>query len=130
MEVDAIVRVPGARGVRLYATECNVCGTVFGIENRLDDSLRENGRLFYCPNGHGLRYKETEATRLKKQLDEEKRKLANAQFELMAAEKKMKRIENRIKNGICPCCNRQFVQLTRHMKSKHPEYAEEQNAND
>ena len=30
----------------------------------------------------------------------------------------------RIKNGICPCCNRTFKQLAAHMKNKHPEYVE------
>jgi hypothetical protein len=24
--------------------------------------------------------------------------------------------------GVCPCCNRTFQQLARHMKAKHPGY--------
>jgi hypothetical protein len=27
--------------------------------------------------------------------------------------------------GVCPCCNRTFEQLARHMKSKHPKYEEQ-----
>lgn len=121
MEVDRIIHVPTTR-VNLYVSECCACGTVFGVDNRLDDMRRDDGKNIYCPNGHGQSYRETEASRLKKQLEEEQAKLANAQFELMTLEKKLKRTENRIKNGVCPCCYRQFVQLTRHMKTKHPDF--------
>lgn len=31
----------------------------------------------------------------------------------------------RVANGVCPCCNRTFKQLARHMKSKHPEFVKE-----
>ena len=58
-------------------------------------------------------------------MSEEKSKHANTQLELIASNKKIKRIEKRVANGVCPCCHRQFVQLTRHMKNKHPEYLEE-----
>jgi hypothetical protein len=27
--------------------------------------------------------------------------------------------------GVCPCCNRHFRELERHMASKHPKYASE-----
>lgn len=123
MEIDRIVHVPTTR-FNLYVSECCVCGTPFGIEDRLDDMRRNDGKFIYCPNGHRQSYRESESERLKKQLKEEQAKLANAQFELMAVEKKLKRTEKRIKNGVCPCCHRQFVQLTRHMKTKHPGFAE------
>ena len=32
------------------------------------------------------------------------------------------RIKNRIANGVCPCCNRSFKDLHRHMQNKHPDY--------
>lgn len=28
----------------------------------------------------------------------------------------------RIRNGVCPCCNRSFKDVHRHMKSQHPEF--------
>lgn len=40
----------------------------------------------------------------------------------LAAERELKKIQTRVKGGVCPCCNRSFVQLTRHMKTKHPDY--------
>lgn len=32
------------------------------------------------------------------------------------------RIKNRIANGVCPCCQRTFKNLARHMKGQHPNY--------
>lgn len=29
----------------------------------------------------------------------------------------------RVKGGVCPCCNRTFIALQQHMKSKHPGFA-------
>lgn len=31
--------------------------------------------------------------------------------------------KNRIGKGVCPCCNRTFVELARHIATKHPDYA-------
>jgi hypothetical protein len=117
--------------VSFEPVECYSCGVVFGIPYQLNINFRENKMTFYCPNGHGQAYVKSTADKLKDQLEEEKKKLANAQFELMAAkqrteeaEKSKMRLQKRIKNGACPCCHRQFIQLSRHMKTKHPDYAE------
>ena len=32
-----------------------------------------------------------------------------------------RRIEKRIHAGVCPCCNRSFPNLQRHMAAKHPD---------
>ncbi len=32
------------------------------------------------------------------------------------------RIKNRIANGVCPCCQRSFKDLHRHMQNKHPNF--------
>jgi hypothetical protein len=29
---------------------------------------------------------------------------------------------NRAKAGLCPCCNRHFTNVERHVKSKHPDF--------
>lgn len=34
-------------------------------------------------------------------------------------------IKKRVGNGVCPCCNRTFENLSRHMSCKHPEYKTE-----
>lgn len=32
------------------------------------------------------------------------------------------RLKNRAAHGVCPCCNRTFQQLARHMSAKHPDF--------
>lgn len=34
------------------------------------------------------------------------------------------KVKNRVSKGVCPCCNRYFKNLHRHMENKHPDYAE------
>lgn len=102
--------------------ECGECGVLFWVTENFYRERRNRNLGWHCPNGHSRIFRENDVDILKRQLDKEKSKLAKAQFELMAAEKKIKRIEKRVKSGTCPCCNRQFVQLARHMKTKHPDY--------
>lgn len=33
-----------------------------------------------------------------------------------------KRLSNRVKNGVCPCCTRSFHNLREHMKTQHPDF--------
>jgi hypothetical protein len=33
------------------------------------------------------------------------------------------RIKNRVKNGVCICCNRSFSDLHQHMLTKHPDFS-------
>lgn len=40
-----------------------------------------------------------------------------------AAENERDRLKLRSKNGCCPCCKRNFQNLQRHMRTKHPEFA-------
>lgn len=115
--------------ITLATEECCSCGVIFGMPVELANRRRNDAEWFYCPNGHRQHYSKSEADRLREQLQAEQKKLANAQFEIIAAkqrteavEREKKRLQKRIKNGACPCCHRQFSQLSRHMKSKHPEY--------
>lgn len=32
------------------------------------------------------------------------------------------KLKRRVSNGVCPCCNRSFADLHRHMTEKHPDY--------
>jgi hypothetical protein len=103
--------------------ECGECGVMFWVTNSFYQERRKRNIGWTCPNGHNRIFKESDVDILKRQIKEEQSKLASAQFELMVASKKIKRIEKRVKNGSCPCCKRSFVQLERHMKTKHPDYA-------
>lgn len=112
---------------------CVECGVEFAspvIAKRLDD-----GKTFYCPNGHSQSYTETESSKLKRLLESERVKLAQAvrdkewaqaeartaRTQETKAKNKLKKVVTRVNAGVCPHCNRTFQQLARHMQSKHPE---------
>lgn len=111
--------------------ECIDCGVLFGVTQSYQKERREDHKGFHCPNGHSQHYPGlTPAEKLAKQLDAEKARVQFWQQEadrkataLKEAQAEAKRVAARAKNGVCPCCNRSFVQLQRHMTTKHPEYA-------
>jgi type 1 glutamine amidotransferase len=111
----------------LEVTECT-CGVIFAIPARLLQQRREDGQTFYCPHGHRLSYKMSEVTRLRTQLDAarsiaaaERERRTSAERSASAARDQVTRIKKRIANGVCPCCQRTFVNVARHMASQHPE---------
>jgi hypothetical protein len=72
---------------------------------------------------------ENEKERLKKELaavlrerDFERERAATNYAAREKAERKLRKIERKVSGGVCPCCNRTFVALARHMKTKHPEF--------
>lgn len=82
----------------------------------------------YCKTGWGFAGN-SDNEKLKREIEAEKARtqaaLARANDAIAALalrEKELKRHKARIKNGVCPCCQRSFVALARHMKAKHPEY--------
>lgn len=118
--------------------ECARCGVSFGITKRYDDERREARATFYCPNGHTLSFSgKSETEKLREQLDAEKTRAEfwrnerdrNAQRadaadrRAAAARGQVTKLKNRAAAGVCPCCNRSFVQLERHMSTKHPGFA-------
>jgi hypothetical protein len=117
----------------LETTTCPDCGMQFAVGPHWLNQRRGDKQTFYCPNGHTQSFRESEADRLRKQLELSARELvakesalqtqrtraADAECERDRAEKKLARV----KNGVCPCCKRSFVALQRHMKTKHPGFA-------
>jgi hypothetical protein len=119
--------------VTLTKMECGECGIVFAIPSSKYRRCNDQGEDWYCPNGHCRIFCESENQKLQKQLTAERdrvirEKCAREQAETLANELeadkrklhgKLSRIHKRIRNGVCPCCNRHFDNLERHMKSKH-----------
>jgi hypothetical protein len=115
-----------------YTTEsCCSCGVVFALTAEFQRARMSDKARFYCPNGHSqsyigksdreLAYEANQARhkaemRLQAEVDQRKA----AARELNAKERELKRLRQRAKGGACPCCNRTFVQLSRHIKSQHP----------
>lgn len=114
------------------------CGTVHAVPRELadhakrqrDEGVKQDG--IYCPLGHSWIFSgEGKVARLERKLREREDQLTAeiaarraAEDQLAAAERERKRIAKRTSGGVCPCCNRSFVQLARHMKSQHPEHGQ------
>lgn len=110
----------------LLTETCFKCGVLFAMTEDFQENLRRNRNTFYCPNGHGQVYTgKTDAQKLK---DAEARETAlNDQlFAAVADAEKTRgdliRARIRIANGVCPCCNRSFENVRRHIATKHPDY--------
>jgi len=106
---------------------------------------RDEGEKYwvYCPLGHTYAPAgESKAEQLEKQLARERashdqtaaalrqqRDLRkSAEYRERAQKAAKTRIKNRVKNGVCPCCNRTFQNLLQHMKNQHPEWASDEAA--
>lgn len=122
---------------------CYTCRMEFGMTDSFFDSmnrLKEKG-MFYCPAGHGQHYVTGESAldkmrrerdraiqeqaRLHERIREETERKEALQRKNIATRGVVTRIKNRISNGVCPCCNRTFINLHNHMKTKHPDYKKE-----
>lgn len=124
--------------VELTAINCGECGGTYAINERYRKQKEQKGGGWNCPYcdcSWGY-FGKTEAQRLKEQLEAERRgkELAQKQAErererTAAANRRARaqkaaktRVINRVKNGVCPCCNRHFANLHRHMQSQHPDF--------
>jgi DNA repair exonuclease SbcCD ATPase subunit len=125
--------------VRLKAVPhgCPVCGVQFAIPEDLLRRAQDREILrIYCPNGHTMNWDMSEADRLREQIkqlemakdrvEREKRWAEqgrdHAQRSANAHKGHVTRLKRRVMNGVCPCCNRSFENLARHMRSKHPDF--------
>lgn len=110
-----------------YVTEtCCNCGMSFAMTAEFQRRKLKNRTSFYCPAGHRQHYiGRTEEQKLRDQLDEERRRKAAIQGERDAIAKTYRRIRDRVKNGVCPCCNRSFSNLREHIRKQHPEFGDD-----
>jgi hypothetical protein len=108
------------------------CGFLFMVPKPFDDRKRQTGADFWCPScGSKLHYGETENAALKRQVKfwedsyhAERVERAAADQERRRLKGQMTKLKKRVSNGVCPCCNRSFANLRRHMATKHPGYPE------
>ena len=106
---------------------CANCGIAFAMPSLFVDKRREHHNTFYCPNGHTQYFPaETDAERYKRELDAERERHTRTLNRLNTAERAQRKAEKKLKRvhrGVCPCCNRTFENLARHIATKHPEHA-------
>lgn len=125
----------------LFTEDCCACGVLFAMPTDLKNRRLADKKNFWCPNGHAMSYEgETDAqkakkareelARVQKQLEYAQSSAAYTQKQLEETRKErtvlkgqLTRTKKRISNGVCPCCNRTFADLYRHMENKHPDYA-------
>src|SRR5262245_3533025 len=106
------------------------CGIEHAIPSALDRTARETGRTVFCPLGHQWTRKESELAqerRRRQRLQQDNARLAEERAALeqraRTAEAALGRHKRRSAAGLCPCCNRSFVNMARHMKTKHPDFS-------
>lgn len=117
---------------------CWNCGITYAIPKRFRQERSENGGDWHCPNGHRSVFKESEVTSLNRKLNQEisshdrtRTRLTSSIRETNDAERRVSaqkgvatKLRKRAASGVCPCCTRSFVNLKRHMDTKHPGYAD------
>lgn len=112
-----------------------------GVQHAVPESLRneqkrqhdagENPRGIYCPLGHShVPAGKSECDQLKERLarqiarhDQTQSRLRDTQASLSATRGVVTRFKNRVGHGVCPCCQRNFKNLRRHIETKHPAFA-------
>lgn len=128
------------RTVTFVVLDCATCAVPFGISDRLVASRRADKGDFWCPNGHINVYRKSDADVLREQLEAEQRNVIQARAARDAAREardaaersasafkgQATRLRKRIGNGVCPCCNRHFTNVERHMSNKHPDFGSEE----
>ena len=124
----------------LCSIVCGRCGGIYAIAETYRQQKYQKGGYWNCPYcqcswGFGT----SEIDRLKAQLsakerevEQERKRKEWAQQEARITEHRRRALKGhltktkkRISHGVCPCCNRSFENLRRHMTTKHPAYIKE-----
>lgn len=102
------------------------CDQAFGMSRDFYDETRAKGIGWTCPRGHNRIW--LEKTTEQKLTDAQARETA-LKDQLAAAVREADRVRQdllrdrqRFANGVCPCCNRSFENVRRHISTKHPDY--------
>lgn len=114
----------------LEVMACPICGVTYAAPKRLLDYARKHpDQEWFCPNGHNLHFPgKTEEQKLREERDRRARvqsQLDQAEASLRATKgvvTKQRKQLDRVAKGVCPCCNRSFADVRKHMQTKHPEF--------
>lgn len=119
------------RQIHLVAMHCGECDITFAVPDSFKEERLNSGQAWYCPNGHGRVFKETEADRLRRRLRSLEATNTHLEDQRAAAERQARaykghatRLKKRAAAGVCPCCDRSFQNVARHMASQHPDFVE------
>lgn len=113
-----------------YVMECGDCGVQHAFPLTIYETAQREGGFWHCPNGHQRGWRDGAEKEEMAVLRREKERLTQnaAYLESRVADearradaehKKFLQMQRRAISGVCPCCNRTFVNVQRHMASKH-----------
>lgn len=116
--------------IEMSVINCYKCNVPFAIPKELKDYFLNQGPAteFYCPNGHSQCYTKSRADKVREELQaiiarkcDDLSKMQDRWLDELGAKNKLEKQLKRVHKGVCPCCNRSFTNLQRHMETKHPE---------
>lgn len=124
--------------VQLTEITCGKCGGVYALTERYRVNQYENGGSWTCPycqtwwgytnNSENANLKQ-QVAQLQSAIEHKEALVSTLRKEKAGIERSRSAVRaahtrtcNRVKNGVCPCCNRTFQNLMRHMHMEHPEY--------
>lgn len=125
----------------LSVCECANCHMDFAITKKFMEDRRNDHKTFYCPSGHPNVFREeSELERTRRERDQAIQRAAYKDDEIRRERERKEHAQNtsrtykghltrtrrRISAGVCPCCNRTFQNLARHMESKHQAFAKKE----
>ena len=116
----------------LVTIDCGKCGGTYAINERYRKQKAQEGGGWHCPYcqcSWGF-FDNSENANLRRELALERKQKEWARQEAKHAENRRRaaagqltKIKRRVSRGVCPCCNRTFENLAKHMENKHPGYS-------
>jgi hypothetical protein len=113
----------------MNAGPCYRCKADISLPDELYHAARRSPAInFWCAYGHEQHFteRESEESKLRRERDRLLQRQAELNDEIrderaraVKAEKKAARTLKRATAALCPCCNRHFSNVARHMKTKH-----------
>lgn len=121
-----------SRHISFEEITCGGCGVLWAMTTDFYNKKRSDHTGFSCPNGCNRVFSgETRESKLERQLARKQRQLEAEAGRALILEQQnkevkgnYKRLRVRIQNGVCPCCSRTFENLASHIKTKHPDFAD------
>ena len=131
--------IPEFASVSISHTYCcwENCDAIIIMPNDVMDQFKNDHEFWHCYRGHSQHFSgksDKEKLKDKLRMAEKRAEWANegtrkandradrAERSLTATKGHVTRQKKRAAAGVCPCCNRTFKQLARHMKMQHPSY--------
>lgn len=112
------------KSVEIEIVEMDCCNSYVALTQSQFKEFRRSHKNFYCPKGHPRHYPdESDIERLERLNSNLHKKVGELRSHndglLTVITSKDKRYKRLAEKGVCPDCRRNFVNVARHMKTKH-----------